>query len=255
MKIIVLIKQVPDTWHERTLDLATGAIDRLGTVVIDEINERAIEVALAYQDVHDAEVVVLTMGPKSATEMLRGALAMGADSAIHVLDEALAGSDMARTARVLVAALKATGFDLVVAGNESTDGRGGVIPAMVAEGLGIAHATHLNSVVIGADSLSGERGTEGGTMSVRASLPAVISVTELAPAGRFATFRNTMKAKKKPILVWSAGDAGVDDRIGTGRSVVLATERSPAREAGVKVIDDGTAGEALVDFLAARRLI
>ncbi|MGC8000462.1 electron transfer flavoprotein subunit beta/FixA family protein, partial [Salmonella enterica] len=87
-----------------------------------------------------------TMGPESAKESLRKGLAMGADSAVHVVDDALAGSDMVRTSRVLAAALQQTGFDLVIAGNETTDGRGGVVPAMVAELLGVPHLTHLDQV-------------------------------------------------------------------------------------------------------------
>jgi electron transfer flavoprotein beta subunit len=200
VKIVVLVKQVPDTWGERRLDLDTGWLDRAsGDAVIDEIDERALEVALSYQDANDAEVVALTMGPDSAKDMLRKALAMGADSAIHIVDDQLAGADAMRTSRVIAAALTKFGFDLVIAGNESTDGRGGVIPTLVAEHLGMPQATFLNSVAITAGSVSGERGTENGTMSVRAPLPAVISVTERSAEPRFPSFKGIMRAKRKPI--------------------------------------------------------
>ena len=137
MKIIVLLKQVPDTYEERKLDAATGILDREASEpIIDEIVERAIETALSYKDAHkDTEIVLLSMGPDSVTASLRKALSLGADSAVHVLDDGLAGSDLARTAAVLAAALATTGYDLIIAGNESTDGRGGAIPAMVAEHL------------------------------------------------------------------------------------------------------------------------
>lgn len=258
MKIVVLVKQVPDTWGERKLHLDTGWLDRAGSdAVIDEINERALEVALSYQDSHDAEVVALTMGPDSAKDVLRKALAMGADSAIHIADSGLAGADLMLTSRVIAAALTKAGFDLVVAGNEATDGRGGVIPALIAEHLGVRQATYLDSVTITVDSVTGKRGTENGSMSVRASLPAVISVTEQSAEPRFPNFKGIMRAKKKPVVVWSLGDLGIDasSSAGSGHSAVLSTSQRPPRSAGTKIVDDGTAGVALADFLAAGHLI
>ena len=144
MKIIVLVKQVPDTYEERKLDPATGILDRdASEPIIDEIGERALEMALRYKDAHKGtEVVVLSMGPTSVTASLRKGLSLGADSAVHVLDDALAGADLGWTAAVLAAALTKSGYDLIIAGNESTDGRGGVIPAMVAEHLSLP-APHL----------------------------------------------------------------------------------------------------------------
>jgi electron transfer flavoprotein beta subunit len=255
MKIIVLIKQVPDTWGERKLDLSTGILDRGSSdAVIDEIDERAIEVALTYQDSNDAEVVVLTMGPSSATDVLRKGLAMGADSALHVLDPALVGSDLTWTSKVLAAAITKAGFDLVVAGNEATDGRGGVTAAMVAEHLGVPHATNLNTVEIASDSVKGVRATENGTLAVHAALPAVISITEASAEPRFPNFKGIMKAKKKPLDVWSLSDLGIDPADG-GHSVVLSTTQRPARTAGKKIVDEGNAGNELAEYLAAGHLI
>lgn len=258
MKIVVLVKQVPDTWGERKLNIDTGWLDRTSSdAVIDEINERALEVALSYQDSNDAEVIALTVGPASAKDVLRKALAMGADSAIHIVDDQLAGADLILTARVIAAALTKAGFDLVIAGNEATDGRGGVIPALVAEYLGVRQATYLDSVTITSDSVSGERGTENGSMSVRATLPAIISVTEQSAEPRFPNFKGIMRAKKKPVVVWSLGDLGIDaaSSADSGHSVVLSSRQRPARTAGTKIVDDGTAGVALADFLAAGHLI
>jgi electron transfer flavoprotein beta subunit len=258
VKIVVLVKQVPDTWGERKLNLDSGWLDRASSdAVIDEIDERALEVALSYQDSSDAEVIALSMGPDSAKDVLRKALAMGADSAIHIVDDRLAGADLITTSRVIAAALTKSGFDLVIAGNESTDGRGGVIPALIAEHLGVRQATYLDSVDITADSVRGQRGTENGSMSVRASLPAVISVTEQSAEARFPNFKGIMRAKKKPVVVWSLGDLGIDaaSPADSGHSVVLSTSERPARSAGIKIVDDGTAGVALADFLAAGHLI
>ena len=136
MKIMVLAKQVPDTWQERTLDMETGMLVRDGAAepVPDEISERVMEVALQYKDSGaDVEIVAMTMGPEDATKTLRKMLAMGADAAVHVADDALAGSDAVQTARVLAAAIEKEGADLVLAGNLATDGSTGVVPAMLAE--------------------------------------------------------------------------------------------------------------------------
>ncbi|MCU1578089.1 MAG: electron transfer flavoprotein subunit beta [Rhodoglobus sp.] len=253
MKIIVLVKQVPDTWGERTLDSASGRIDRSnGDQVFDESGERALEVALRHREASGADIVAMTMGPPSAAEVLRKALAMGADSAVHVLDDALAGSDLSSTSAALAAAIKLEGFDLVIAGNESTDGRGGMIPAMVAEHLGVAHATFLNSTVIDATTVRGERGTESGTLEVHAGLPAVISVTERSPEARFPGFKGIMGAKKKPLVQRSLAELAPLD--GGAKSVVLSVVRRPARSAGLIVTDDGTAAKQLADFLVTNRL-
>jgi electron transfer flavoprotein beta subunit len=260
MKIVVMVKQVPDTEEARRLDPVSGVLDReASTRVADEIDERALEAALGYRDAHKGtEVVVLSMGPEATTQTLRRCLSMGADSAVHVLDNALAGADVVRTSATLAAALKITGFDLVIAGNESTDGRGGVVPAMVAEHLALPILDSLSSAVIAEHSVVGERGTEHGSMIVHAQLPALISVTEGFPEARFPSFKGIMTAKKKPIVTMSLADLGIDPEeefAALGRSVVSAVQERPARAAGRKVTDAGDAGIELAEFLAASHLI
>jgi electron transfer flavoprotein beta subunit len=254
MKIIALVKQVPDTGGERKLD-ASGLLDRDASErIIDEINERSLEIALRYKDADKStEVVLMSMGPTQATTTLRKGLSMGADSAIHIVDDNLAGSDAARTAQVLAAALKQTGFDLVVAGNESTDGRGGVVPAMLAERLGVAQLTHLNSVELTGSSVSGVRSTDNGTLTAHADLPAVISITEIAAEPRFPNFKGIMTAKKKPVTTLTLSDLGLDGI--AAHSVIVSVAERPARTAGRKVVDDGNAATELAEFLAAERLI
>ena len=256
MKIIVLVKQVPDTYGERKLDTVTGLLNRsVGDRVIDEINERALETALSYKDSHsNAEVVVLSMGPATATEALRKALSMGADAAVHVVDDALVGSDLGLTSRVLAAAVARTGYDLLVAGNESTDGRGGVIPSMIAERLAIPHLSSMATIEISESSVSGERRTEAAAATVHAALPAIVSVTESAPEARFPNFKGIMTAKRKPLTTLSVSELDVDLTSG-GRSVVTITTERPVRSAGTKIIDDGNAAVKLAEFLAAGRLI
>lgn len=249
------MKQVPDTFGERRLDVSTGVVDRdASEPVVDEINERALEAALTQKDADKSvEVVALSMGPASATDALRKALAMGADRAIHVLDDSLAGADIARTVAVLAAALQRESFDLVVAGNESTDGRGGVVVSALAEALGVAALTSVSELTVSGGTVSGERATEYGTVSVRAELPAVVSVTERSPEGRFPNFRGIMSAKKKPLAVLSVAELGVEPA--SVRSTIVSAAERPARSAGVKVTDDGSAAIQLADFLATNRLI
>ncbi|WP_167138068.1 electron transfer flavoprotein subunit beta/FixA family protein [Diaminobutyricimonas sp. TR449] len=258
MKIIVLVKEVPDTYGARKLDLETGLADRgAGEVVLDEIGERALEVALAFADKNaDTEVVLLSMAPDSSAATLRKGLAMGATSAVQVADEALRGADLGLTAQVLAAAIQRTGFDLVIAGNLSTDGTGGVLPAMVAELLGVPQATSLTSIEIAADAVTGVRATDDGTMQVSAPLPAVVSITEALPDARFPNFKGIMAAKKKPFETLTLADLDIDpDDPEVARSILIAIAEKPAREAGVKIVDAGDAGEQLAEFLRQNRLV
>jgi electron transfer flavoprotein beta subunit len=258
MKIVVLVKEVPDTYGDRKLSLETGLADRgASEAVLDEIGERSLEVALSYADAHaGTEVVVLSMAPESAAATVRKGLAMGAASAVQVVDEALRGADLGLTAEVLAAALRRVGFDLVIAGNQSTDGSGGVLPAMVAELLEVPHATALSTVEIGEDAVRGTRMSDGGSMTVSAPLPAVVSITEALPDARFPNFKGIMAAKKKPFETLTLADLGVDaDDLSTPRSIMLAVSERPPREAGVKIVDDGDAGEQLAQFLATNRLV
>ncbi|MGN6325552.1 electron transfer flavoprotein subunit beta/FixA family protein [Pseudolysinimonas sp.] len=254
MRIAVLIKQVPDTWGDRRLDPATGRVDRTdGEQVIDEIDERALEVALAHRDGDKAtEVVAVVMGPAQAADAVKKALSTGADSAVHVVDDGLAGADAGLTAAALAGALRAGSYDLVIAGNVSTDGRGGVVPAMIAEHLGIPALSSLDTVEIGADAVGGSRTTDAGQETLRAPLPALVSVTERVPEARFPNFKSIMAARKKPVQRLALADLGVAS---AARSVVLETRERPAREAGTIVVDDGTAAQQLVDYLVAERLV
>ena len=258
MKIVVLVKEVPDTWGDRKLSLETGLADRgASETVLDEIGERALEVALSFADKNaDAEVVVVSMAPAESAATVRKGLAMGAGSAVHVADEGLVGADLGLTAEVLAAAIRRTGFDLVIAGNLSTDGSGGVIGAMIAELLDVPNLTTLNSVQIGDGTVSGERASDGATMQVSADLPAVISITERMPDARFPNFKGIMAAKKKPFETLTLEDLGIEpEDPGASRSIVLALSEKPPRQAGTKIVDEGDAGTKLAEFLVQNRLV
>ena len=258
MKIIVLVKEVPDTYGERKLDLETGLADRAASeAVLDEIGERALEVALAYADAHaDTEVVVMSMAADGAATTIRKGLAMGAGSAVHIADPTLAAADLGLTARTLAAAIRRTGFDLVITGNLSTDGSGGVLPAMLAELLDVPNATALSSVEITADSVSGTRNTDDSTMRVSATLPAVISITEALPAARFPNFKGIMAAKKRPFETLSLADLGIEpDDFSVAMSIMTAIAEKPPRTAGVKITDQGDGGMKIAEYLIENRLV
>jgi electron transfer flavoprotein beta subunit len=260
VKIVVLAKQVPDTWSDRKIDLETGMLDRAASEPVpDEINERALESALQFKDVHPGtELVVLTMGPEDTTKTLRKLLSMGADSAVLVSDASLAGSDMVQTARVLAVALqKIGGVDLVVTGNEATDGRGGMIPAMVAQVLGVPVLPGLDEIQIVEGQVSGTAQVDGGTLQLSSTLPAVVSVTEKSAEARFPNFKGIMAAKKKPLDTWSLADLGIvaGPEAAHVRSVMVSAHARPPKQAGPKVTDDGTAAAQLAEFLVSNRLI
>ena len=259
MKIAVLVKEVPDTWGERRLDPSTKRVDRSSDAVVDEVDEKAVEIALQLQAAHaGSTVTVVTMGPKRALDSLRKGLAMGADSAIHLVDDGLAGSDAVQTSAALAAALAPRGFDLVIAGNESTDGRTAAVPAMLAERLGVTQLTALRTLNVSGSTVSGERVTDDGYVDVEASLPAVVSVNEQIAEARYPSFKGIMGAKKKPVEVLGLGDLGLaagDTGAANSWSVVHDVTARPARTGGTIVTDDGTAATQLADYLAAAKLI
>ncbi|MET0734102.1 MAG: electron transfer flavoprotein subunit beta/FixA family protein [Microbacterium sp.] len=257
MKIVVLVKEVPDTYGDRKLSLETGLADRAASeTVLDEIGERSLEVALSFADANaGTEVVVLSMAPESAAATVRKGLAMGAASAVQIVDEELLGADLGLTAEVLAAAVKRIGADLVITGNQSTDGSGGVLPAMIAELLDLPAALNLTSVEIAEGSVTGVRATDAGTIEVSSDLPALISITEALPDARFPNFKGIMAAKKKPFETLSLADLGVEALAAdAARSIVIGLSEKPPRQAGTKIIDEGDAGEKLAEYLIQNRL-
>ncbi|MFI8893853.1 electron transfer flavoprotein subunit beta/FixA family protein [Streptomyces paradoxus] len=259
MNIVVLVKQVPDTSAERTLAGADHTLDRESAdLVLDEIDERAAEEALTLKETAGAEVTVVSMGPDAALDAIRKVLAMGADSGIHICDDRLRGADVVTTARVLAAAVRTVGdVGLVLAGNATTDGQASAVPAMVADLLGLPQLTHAREVTVDAGRVRAERETEHGETTLDAPLPALVSVTEKINEPRYPSFKGIMAAKKKPVETLGLDDLfpGAD---GTGflttRTRVVEAVPRPARVAGMRVTDDGSAGRLLVDYLIAQKL-
>ena len=259
MDIAVLIKQVPDTWSERTLHESDWTLDRdAADAVIDEIDTRGVETALQLVEKHGGQVTVVTMGPDRATDALRKALAMGVDKAVHITDDALAGSDALQTSAALAAAIRTLSVDLVITGNESTDGRTGSVPSMLAERLGLPQVTSIRRLEVDGSTLRAERVRDGGYSEVTATLPAVISVTEKINEPRYPGFKGIMAAKKKPVTRLGVGDLALDPAstgLSNASTVVVDGAPRPPRESGEKVTDDGSGGARIAEFLAAARLI
>jgi electron transfer flavoprotein beta subunit len=259
MKIVVLVKQVPDSGAERNLRSDDNTVDRgSANNVINEMDEYAIEEALQLQEAHGGEVVVLTMGPERATESIRKALSMGPDAAVHVTDEALHGSCAVATSKVLAAAIAQQNADLVICGAESTDGRVQVMPHMLAERLGIAALTGARKVTVDGSTLTVERQTDEGYEVVTASTPAVISVWDTINEPRYPSFKGIMAAKKKPVQTLALGDLGVAaDEVGPSgaTSTVVEHSKRPPRQAGNKVEAGDDGGVKLVDYLASEKFV
>jgi electron transfer flavoprotein beta subunit len=260
MNIVVLVKQVPDTYSERKLR-SDGTLDRDATdAVLDEINERAVEAALQLKEAHDgSEVTVLTMGPDRSTDAIRKALSMGADKAVHLSDEALAGSDAVQTARALAKAIGTVeGVDLVVAGNEASDGRTAAVPAMVADVLGLPALTHAREITVEGSSVTVKRETDDGITTLTAELPAVVSVGEKINEPRYPSFKGIMAAKKKPVATLGLADAGIDaSEVGLAAALtsVTSSQPKPPKSAGEKVTDEGDGGQKIAAYLVSQKLI
>jgi len=259
MNIVVCVKQVPDTAVERTLRQGDGTLDReTPDGLINELDEYAIEEGLRIAEAHGGEVTILSMGPGKAAESVRKALSMGADKAVHVLDDALAGSDALATSLVLAQALKQTGFDLVILGSESTDARTGVLPAMLAERLGVPQLTLASRVDIDGGAVTVRRVTDDGYAVVTGSLPAVVSVVEKINEPRYPSFKGIMAAKKKPVQTLTLAELGVAaDAAGLAGSATTVADFAarPPRAAGVVVKDEGDGGAKVAAFLAERKFI
>ena len=258
--IVVLIKQVPDYENRELSDDFT--LDRAGSdPVLDEINEKAIEVALQLKEAGKADnVTVLTAGPATAESAIRRALSMGADDAYHLVDDGLHGSDAIQTGWALASAIgQIEGVDLLIAGNESSDGVGGAIPAILSHFLGLPQLTHMRTLEIDGTKVSGERETDEGIFGVEASLPAVVSVSEkIVEQPRFPSFKGIMAAKKKSVEQLTLAGIGVDgEEVGKddAYTVVESATPKPPKQAGEKVTDEGECGNDIAKYLVAQKLV
>jgi electron transfer flavoprotein beta subunit len=259
VKIAVCVKQVPDTWAEKKLTDADRTLDRENVDgVMNELDEYAVEEALQITEAQGGEVVAVSMGPAKAEETVRKALQMGADAGIHILDDSLHGSDAIATSLVLAKVLGDRGCDLILFGSESTDARMSVVPAMVAERLGLPQMTFADKVTIDGGTIRIQRVTEYGYDEVEGSIPAVVSVVEKINEPRYPSFKGIMAAKKKPIESVTVAETGVDAAavgLSAAWSQVAEFAERPPKSAGVKIEDDGSGGVKIAEFLSEQKFI
>jgi len=259
MNIVVLVKQVPDSGSERKLDPADNTVARASSDnVINEMDEYAIEEALTVKEAQGGEVTVLTVGPDTATDAIRKALSMGADKAVHVVDEALHGSDAVQTSVVLAAALSQLEYDLVLCGAEATDSQMSVMPALLSERLGIPQLSGARKLTVEGGTATIERQTDGGYWAVEASLPAIVSTWDTINEPRYPSFKGIMAAKKKPVVTLSLADLGVDPSsvgLAAATTQVLDFAGRPPKGEGVKVTDEGDGAQKFVEYLASQKIV
>ena len=256
MKIAVCVKHVPEG-HSK-LDPGSKRLDRSGEGALNHFDANAVEEALRLKGDGDTEVVVVSMGPEKAADSLRKALAMGADRAVLVTDAALAGSDLVATSKVLAKALEREGADLVLFGQQASDGDGAVLWAAVAERLRRPVVSQASELTISGGVVHVKRQTEFGYDVIETALPAVVAVSDAINEPRYPSLKGIMGAKKKPSDSLSLADLGLDaSEVGEAgsKTEVLALGSPPARADARKIEDDGNAAQAIVDFLAEKRLI
>src|SRR5690349_829254 len=262
MNIIVCVKYVPDATADRRFE-DDNTVDRVGVDgLLSELDEYAVEQSLQIKEKlgdGDTTITVLTVGPEQASDAIRKALQMGADKGVHVVDDAIAGSDALATSLVLAEAIKKIDHDLVVCGMASTDGSMGVLPAMLAERLDVPAVTLGSEVELDGTTVRIRRDGDAATETIEGELPLVLSVTDQSGEARYPSFKGIMAAKKKPLESWSLSDLGVDaELVGLSASwtAVEGTEARPPRTQGEVVTDeDGSGAKALVEFLASKKFI
>ncbi|MDJ0321462.1 electron transfer flavoprotein subunit beta/FixA family protein [Pseudarthrobacter sp. PS3-L1] len=266
LKIIVLVKHVPDTQFDRHLSGPANSIDRSESI-LSELDEYALEAALQLSEARGGakagnQVIALSMGPAAAANAVKKSLQIGASEGVHLTDASLAGSDAAATSLALAAAIRHIGaegqVDLVLTGMASTDGETSLVPAQLAERLGLPQVTFASSLEINGSTLTASRDTDSHSTTVEATLPAVVSVTDQINDPRYPNFKGIIAAKRKTVTTLSLADIGLDSaQVGQSGSwtTVVTAEPRPPRTAGTIITDDGDAGVKLVDFLAARKLL
>ncbi|WP_338538455.1 electron transfer flavoprotein subunit beta/FixA family protein [Janibacter terrae] len=259
MNIVVCVKYVPDAQSDRGFN-EDNTTDREGVDgLLSELDEYAVEQALQIVEAGEGEVTVLTIGPADAAEAVKKSLQMGADQGVHVSDDAIAGSDALATSLILAEAIKKIGTpDIVLTGMASTDGTMGVVPAMLAERLGLPQVTYASELTVDGGVARMRRDGDTASETVEATLPALISVTDQINEPRYPSFKGIMAAKKKPVEQWGLADLGVDaGQVGLANAwtAVESTTKRPPREQGTIVTDEGDGGTKLAEFLTTNKFV
>ena len=258
MKIAVCVKHVPEGTSHARIDPQTKRLDRSGEGAINSFDTHAVEEALKIKEARGGEVVVVTMGPQSAQDSVRKALAMGADSALLITDEAASGSDLVATTAVLAAALEPESADLILFGQQASDSDGAVLWAAVADRLRRPVISQVAELTVADGKVTGKRQTEFGYDTIEAPLPAVVAVSDAINEPRYPSLKGIMGAKKKPQETLTAADLELSaEEVGEAGSgtEVRALGEPPARGESRRIEDNGSAAEAIVAYLSEKKLI
>lgn len=259
MKIAVCVKEVPDPGPNRRIDPGTLRMDRSGDRSLNAYDLNAVEEGIRLRDAAgDGEVVLVSLGANKALDSIRKGLAMGADRAVLVSDEAAVGSDLVATSYVLAKALEAESPDLVLFGQQASDADGAVLWAAVADRLKMPVISQISELEVADGSITAKRQTEFGYDRIRTSLPAVLAVADSLNEPRYPSLKGIMGAKKKPQDVKSLADVGVDAaRAGEAgsRTTVISLSPPESRGGNQKIEDDGNAAQQILDFLVERKLV
>ncbi|HEU6445463.1 MAG TPA: electron transfer flavoprotein subunit beta/FixA family protein [Gaiellaceae bacterium] len=254
MKIAVCVKHVPE--QARRIDPGTKRLDRSGEGAINPFDVHAVEEALRIKEAQGGEVVVVTMGPAGAQDSVRKALAMGADEALMITDDAAAGSDLVATTNALGAALEQEGADLILFGQQASDSDGAVLWAAVADRLRLPVISQVAELEVSDGKVRGKRQTEFGYDVIEAPTPAVLAVSDAINEPRYPSLKGIMGARSKPQRTVSVAELGVDGVGETGsKTSVQALNDPPPRGDTVKIEDDGSAAEKIVEYIAERKLL
>jgi electron transfer flavoprotein beta subunit len=253
MNIVVCVKQIPDPANPYSLDEETHFLVRPEEQVLDDTDRYGVEVGLQLAAASEGTVTLVSMGPSGNLQGVRQALAMGADQAVLVDDGGLKGSSALTTAKVLAAAIARNGFDIVIAGTESTDGYTGVVPQQIAELLEVPALTFAKRVDVEAGRVSIDQQTADGYNVVSADLPALVSVTAGVVEPRYPTFKGIMAAKSKPVETLTAGDLGITET--EAGQATVSVGAAAEREAGVKIEDEGDGHTHIVEKLQELKVI
>ncbi len=259
MDIIVCAKVIPAASVIVEIDPNTKCMVRSGVAhELDPAAASALEEGLRLTEEQGGSVTIVTMGTNDATIGIRSALAMGATAAVHILDDALAGSDTLATAKVLAAAIKKQSFDLVLCATESSDSYSGIVPGQLAYFLGITPLTFAREIEITDRTITVKRQSESGYDVVEAELPALITTTSGINEPRYPQLKGIMAAKKKEIKKYTVADLGLGaDQVGSAaaREKVLTVGRPPERKGGRVLTDEGEGGKQIADYLAELKVI
>ena len=259
MKVLVCVKEVPDASAPKRIDPQTFRLDRSVPGALNEFDTHALEEALRVSDKEgDGEVVAILMGPPKAADSLRKALAVGADRAVHVADDALAGSDLVATSRALAKAIERESPDLILFGQQAADSDGAVLWAAVADRLRLPVISQAASLELADDRAKVKRQTEYGYDVIEAPLPCVVAVSDAINEPRYPSLKGIMGAKKKPQDSVTTADLGLGpEEIGeTGsRTEVYAVGEPPPRGESRRIEDNGDAAEAILEYLSEKKLI